>query len=69
MEPTGFASSPREVTLLNPPENVVALNFNLVHYTNMQRAGDFGFWEQPELMVADCPSVFPKATELDAPTR
>ena len=31
--PTGFASSPHEMTMLNPPESVVARNFNLVHYT------------------------------------
>jgi hypothetical protein len=51
MVPTGFASSPREMTLLNPPENAVARNFNLVNYSKMQRAGHFAFWEQPELMV------------------
>ena len=58
--PTGFASSPHEMTVLNPPESVVARNFNLVHYTKMPRGGHFAFWEQPELMVADVRQFFRK---------
>jgi pimeloyl-ACP methyl ester carboxylesterase len=60
MVPTGFASSPHEMTVLNPPESVVARNFNLVHYTKMQRGGHFAFWEQPEPMVADVRQFFRK---------
>jgi epoxide hydrolase len=56
--PTGFASSPHEMTLLNPPESVVARNFNLVHYTKMTRGGHFAFWEQPERMVMDVRQFF-----------
>jgi len=58
MVPTGFASSPREMTLLNPPENVVARNLNLIHYTKMKRGGHFAFWEQPDAMVADVRQFF-----------
>jgi epoxide hydrolase len=58
--PTGFASSPHEMTILNPPECVVARHFNLVHYTKMTRGGHFAFWEQPELMVADVRQFFRK---------
>jgi pimeloyl-ACP methyl ester carboxylesterase len=56
--PTGFASSPHEMTMLNPPESVVARNFNLVHYTKMTRGGHFAFWEQPEPMVTDVRQFF-----------
>jgi pimeloyl-ACP methyl ester carboxylesterase len=48
------------MTVLNPPESVVARNFNLVHYTKMPRGGHFAFWEQPELMVADVRQFFRK---------
>jgi len=58
--PTGFASSPHEMPMLNPPESVVARNFNLVHYTKMTRGGHFAFWEQPELMVTDVRQFFRK---------
>jgi epoxide hydrolase len=58
--PTGFASFAHEMTILNPPESVVARNFNLVHYTKMPRGGHFAFWEQPELMVADVRQFFRK---------
>jgi pimeloyl-ACP methyl ester carboxylesterase len=60
MVPTGFASSPREMPPLNPPENVVARNLNLVHYTKMKHGGHFAFWEQPDAMVADVRQFFRK---------
>ncbi len=56
--PTGFASSPHQMTMLNPPEIVVARNFDLVHYTKMPRGGPFAFWEQPEPMVTDVRQFF-----------
>jgi microsomal epoxide hydrolase len=56
--PTGFASSPHEMTMLNPPQSVVARNFNLVHYTKLTRGGHFAFWEQPERMVTDVRDFF-----------
>ena len=56
--PTGFASSPHEMTMLNPPQSVVARNFNLVHYTKLTRGGHFAFWEQPERMVTDVRQFF-----------
>ena len=68
--PTGFASSPHEMTMLNPPESVVARNFNLVHYTKMTRGGHFAFWEQPERMVTDVRQFFRKlrsATSIKEP--
>ena len=58
--PTGFASSPREMTLLNPPRSALERNFNLVHYTKLSRGGHFLFWEQPEAMVADVRQFFRK---------
>jgi epoxide hydrolase len=58
--PTGFASSPHEMTLLNPPKSLVERGFNLVHYTKMPRGGHFAFWEQPEAMVADVRQFFRK---------
>jgi epoxide hydrolase len=58
--PTGFASSPHEMTLLNPPKSAVERGFNLVHYTRMPRGGHFAFWEQPEAMVADVRQFFRK---------
>jgi pimeloyl-ACP methyl ester carboxylesterase len=56
--PTGFASSPHELTLLNPPRGALEPNFNLVHYTKMSHGGHFAFWEQPEAMVADVRQFF-----------
>jgi epoxide hydrolase len=58
--PTGFASSPREMTILNPPKSAVERGFNLVHYTKLPRGGHFAFWEQPEAMVADVRQFFRK---------
>ena len=58
--PTAFASSPHDMTSLNPPESVVARHFNLVHYTKMPRGGHFAFWEQPELMVTNVRQFFRK---------
>jgi microsomal epoxide hydrolase len=58
--PTAFASSPHEMTILNPPESIVGRNFNLVQYTKLPRGGHFAFWEQPETMVADVRQFFRK---------
>jgi pimeloyl-ACP methyl ester carboxylesterase len=60
MVPTGFASFPREMPHLNPPQTVLARSVNLAHYTKMLRGGHFAFWEQPELMVADVRQFFRK---------
>lgn len=56
--PTGFVSSPHEMTLLNPPRSALERNFNLVHYTKMSRGGHFAFWEEPAVMVADVRQFF-----------
>jgi epoxide hydrolase len=58
--PTGFTSSPGEFPQSNPPQYVLARNYNLVHYTKMPRGGHFAFWEQPDAMVADVRQFFRK---------
>jgi pimeloyl-ACP methyl ester carboxylesterase len=58
--PTAFASFPRELPTLNPPQSVLARNFNLVHYTKMARGGHFACWEQPALLVEDLRQFFRK---------
>jgi pimeloyl-ACP methyl ester carboxylesterase len=58
--PTGFASFPHELPTLDPPESVIARNFNLMQYTRMPRGGHFACWEQPELLVADLRNFFRK---------
>jgi epoxide hydrolase len=51
--PTGFASFPKEMPPLNPPQSLLAQNFHLVHYTTMPRGGHFACLEQPKLFVDD----------------
>ena len=51
--PTGFASFPAEMPLLNPPRSVLGRGFNLLHYTKMPRGGHFACLEQPQLFVDD----------------
>jgi epoxide hydrolase len=58
--PTGFASFPAEMTVLNPPRSILERNFNLVHYTKMSKGGHFGCLEQPKLFVDDVRSFFRK---------
>lgn len=58
--PTGFASFPRELPTLDPPQSVLARNFNLVQYTKMSHGGHFACWEQPELLVTDLRNFFRK---------
>jgi len=58
--PTGFASFPRELPTLDPPQSVLARNFNLVHYSKMPRGGHFACWEQPRLLVEDLRQFFRK---------
>jgi epoxide hydrolase len=58
--PTAFASFPHEMPTLNPPESVLARNYNLVQYTKMPRGGHFACWEQPELFVEDLRQFFRK---------
>ena len=58
--PTAFASFPRELPTLDPPQSVLARNFNLIQYTKMPRGGHFACWEQPELLVGDLRNVFRK---------
>jgi microsomal epoxide hydrolase len=58
--PTGFASFPAEMPLLNPPRSVLERGFNLVHYTKMPRGGHFACLEQPQLFVDDVRAFFQK---------
>jgi epoxide hydrolase len=58
--PTGFASFPAEMPLLNPPRSVLERGFNLVHYTKMPRGGHFAALEQPQLYVDDVRAFFRK---------
>jgi epoxide hydrolase len=58
--PTGFASFPAEMPLLNPPRSVLERGFNLVHYTKMPRGGHFACLEQPQLFVDDVRAFFRK---------
>ena len=56
--PTGFASFPAEMPLLNPPKSVLERGFNLVHYTKMAHGGHFAALEQPQLFVDDVRAFF-----------
>jgi pimeloyl-ACP methyl ester carboxylesterase len=58
--PTAFASFPRELPTLDPPQSVVTRNFNLLQYTKMPRGGHFACWEQPNLLVEDLRTFFRK---------
>jgi microsomal epoxide hydrolase len=58
--PTGFASFPKEMPVLNPPRSLLAQAFNLVHYTRMPRGGHFACLEQPQLLVEDVRLFFRK---------
>lgn len=56
--PTGFASFPAEMPILNPPRSILERSFNLVHYTKMPKGGHFACLEQPKLFVDDVRSFF-----------
>jgi pimeloyl-ACP methyl ester carboxylesterase len=56
--PTGFASFPAEMPLLNPPRSVLERGFNLVHYAKMAHGGHFACLEQPQLLVEDIRAFF-----------
>ena len=56
--PTGFASFPAEMPMLNPPRSLLERNFNLVRYTKMPRGGHFAALEQPQLFVEDVRALF-----------
>ena len=60
MTPTGFASFPAEMPLLNPPRSILERALNIVHYTKMPRGGHFACLEQPQLFVDDVRAFFRK---------
>lgn len=56
--PTGFMSSPHEMTNLHPPRPVLERDFNLTHYTQLSKGGHFAAFEQPQAFVADVREFF-----------
>jgi pimeloyl-ACP methyl ester carboxylesterase len=56
--PTGYASFPHEMTNLGPPRPVLERDFNLTHYTKMEKGGHFAAFEQPKAFVADVRDFF-----------
>jgi epoxide hydrolase len=56
--PTAKVSLPKESPGLDPPQSLIARNYNLVRYTRLPRGGHFAFWEQPAAMVADVREFF-----------
>jgi epoxide hydrolase len=56
--PTAKVSLPKESPSLDPPQSLIARNYNLVRYTRLPRGGHFAFWEQPGPMVADVRAFF-----------
>jgi len=56
--PTGFASFPKEMVVLNPPQAALARTYNVVRYTKMPRGGHFACLEQPQLLVEDIRAFF-----------
>jgi microsomal epoxide hydrolase len=58
--PTGFASFPAEMPVLNPPRSILERNFNLVQYSKLPKGGHFACLEQPQLFVEDVRSFFRK---------
>jgi pimeloyl-ACP methyl ester carboxylesterase len=58
--PTAKVSAAHDIPGLDPPQSILARNYNLVHYTKLPRGGHFAFWEEPELMVADVRAFFRK---------
>jgi microsomal epoxide hydrolase len=56
--PTGFASFPKEMVVLNPPQTALARAYNVVRYTKMPRGGHFACLEQPGLLVEDIKAFF-----------
>lgn len=58
--PTAFASFPRELPTLDPPESVLERNFNLIQHTKMPRGGHFACMEQPQLLVENLRNSFRK---------
>jgi pimeloyl-ACP methyl ester carboxylesterase len=51
--PTGVAVFPKEMLNGRPPRTWVERDYNLVHWSVLQRGGHFACLEQPELFVRD----------------
>lgn len=56
--PTGFMSSPHEMTNLHPPRSVLERDFNLTHYTTLDHGGHFAAFEQPNVFTNDVREFF-----------
>ena len=56
--PTGVVYLPREMLSFKPPKSLLERNFNLVHFTQLDKGGHFAFWEQPAAMTVDVREFF-----------
>jgi pimeloyl-ACP methyl ester carboxylesterase len=56
--PTGVAVFPKEMLNGRPPRTWVERDYNLVHWSVLQRGGHFACLEQPELFVRDVEGFF-----------
>jgi pimeloyl-ACP methyl ester carboxylesterase len=56
--PTGVAVFPKEMPNGRPPRTWAERDYNLVHWSVMQRGGHFACLEQPELFVRDLRDFF-----------
>ena len=56
--PTGVAVFPKEMLNGRPPRTWVERDYDLVHWSVMQRGGHFACFEQPELFVGDVRTFF-----------
>jgi pimeloyl-ACP methyl ester carboxylesterase len=56
--PTGIAVFPKEMLNGRPPRSWADRDYELVHWSVMQRGGHFACFEQPELFVADLRNFF-----------
>jgi len=54
--PTGVASFPAEI--IRSPRRWCESRYNITHWTDMERGGHFGAFEQPELFVDDVRTFF-----------
>ncbi len=55
--PVGFANFPHDF-VISPPRSYLEKVFDIVHWTDMERGGHFGAWEQPDAMLAEIRTFF-----------
>ena len=54
--PTGVASFPKEI--IRAPRNWCEVDYNITHWTTMERGGHFAAFEQPEAFTEDVRTFF-----------